>query len=256
MDNKTAKKSLLQFILILFVLLMGFILLNKSLRGSRAEQGGSEDRVVQQPPKLPPPPPVPLPSSPPAVTIDAGSVINERQEKMNQKLLAQMTPTNKAKQIRAMVLKKSREQQQSFFSKTGIKIPVPENFRSVHQNVENQAELLFSFDLEKRTSFKVMTKNGRVNDVDKAYLEKEVLGFSLQEYQEIEGLDPKRDLNLNYAEVQVLRATRAGFMSYIIFIYDETSQKSIGISYDGDPGNVLSTITKMMDVVRQLKVEP
>ncbi len=155
--------------------------------------------------------------------------------------------------FRRLDARKTQEQQQNFFAKSRVNLAIPANFKSIHRNIEGKAEMLFSVDPDQMTSFKVISKNGPMNDADKQFLQEEVLGIDLSEYEEI---DAKKELRLNYSNVKAFRGTKPNFMSYGVLIYDKNTNKTVAVVYDGQPGFVLKNLQQMINSVNTLSIKP
>jgi hypothetical protein len=185
-------------------------------------------------------------TSPVATLQRATKVIdtNEQRSLRAQKMLAT---------FRRLDARISQQQQQDFFANSRISLTIPSNFKSLHRNIEGKAEMLLSVDPDQMTSFKVISKNGTMNDEDKQFLQEEVLGIDLNEYEEI---DAKKELRLNFSNVKVFRGTKPNFMSYGVLIYDKNTNKTVAVVYDGQPGFVLKNLQQMIDSVNALSIRP
>ncbi|MGZ3690164.1 MAG: hypothetical protein ACXVAX_01595 [Pseudobdellovibrio sp.] len=184
-----------------------------------------------------------------------------KQQPQNQPI-NKVVDKNKLQSIRAQHLmltfkrltsQKSLEERQEFFGKTHLDLNIPGNFKSIHRNIEGKGDMLFSFDADQMTSYKVLTKNGYINDQDKKFLQDEVLGFDLSEYEQI---DAKKELNLNYDDVKVFKGTKANFMSFGVLIYDKKTDKTVALVFDGQPAYVLKNLPEMINSVNSLNIKP
>ena len=190
-----------------------------------------------------------------SATPNSVSIIqnNEPKKAVSKEQLKLMSAQKLAAAFSALTSEKSKLQQQNFFEISRVSIKVPDNFKSLHRRLDGQANMLFSYDPQQMISYKVIEKNGSVTDQDKQFLQDEVLGINLNDYEE---LDAKSELNLDYQNVKLYKGSKSNFMSYGVLIYDKATDKSVAVVFDGHPMNVQKNVKKMIDSIRSLKISP
>lgn len=147
---------------------------------------------------------------------------------------------------------KTAEQQAKFYQNSKVMVTLPTTYKSMSMSLAGNAHFLFSHNPDEMVSIKVITKTGSITDSDKKFLETDVIGFNLSEYEEV---DASQDIKLKYENIKVYKGSRNNLTSYGVLVYDPATNKSVAIIFDGHPFYVRKNIENAIKVVNSLQIQ-